>query len=147
MWRLTDEQRELRERIREFVLAVVRPRMLQVDETCDYPFDVHHALAREGLIGLAIPEEFGGRGATSVSFGAYIEELAKVSATASLMAAYVSSRRCRSYSRAARIRSTAFWRHSPRVSSLAPMHSQNRTLARIQQRCRRVPSGTVTDTS
>ncbi len=89
MWRLTDEQRELRERIREFVLAVVRPRMLQVDETCDYPFDVHHALAREGLIGLAIPEEFGGRGATSVSFGAYIEELAKVSATASLMAAYV----------------------------------------------------------
>jgi alkylation response protein AidB-like acyl-CoA dehydrogenase len=89
MWRLTDEQRELRERIREFVLAVVRPRMLQVDETCDYPFDVHHALAREGLIGLAIPEEFGGRDATSVSFGAYIEELAKVSATASLMAAYV----------------------------------------------------------
>jgi alkylation response protein AidB-like acyl-CoA dehydrogenase len=89
MWRLTDEQRELRERIREFALHTVRPRMRAVDETCDYPFDVHEALAREGLIGLAIPEQYGGRGANSVSFCAYIEELAKVSATASLMAAYV----------------------------------------------------------
>jgi alkylation response protein AidB-like acyl-CoA dehydrogenase len=89
MWRLTDEQRELREHIREFALRVVRPAMLAVDETCDYPFDVHEALAREGLIGLAIPEEYGGRGADSVSFGAYVEELAKVSATVSLMAAYV----------------------------------------------------------
>jgi alkylation response protein AidB-like acyl-CoA dehydrogenase len=89
MWRLTDEQREMRERIREFVLTNVRPKMLEVDETCDYPFDVHQALAREGLVGLAVPESYGGRGANSVSFGAYIEELAKVSATVSLMAAYV----------------------------------------------------------
>jgi alkylation response protein AidB-like acyl-CoA dehydrogenase len=89
MWRLTDEQRELRERIREFALAVIRPRMLAVDETGDYPFEVHEALAQEGLIGLAMPKEYGGRGTSSVEFGAYVEELAKVSATASLMAAYV----------------------------------------------------------
>jgi alkylation response protein AidB-like acyl-CoA dehydrogenase len=60
-----------------------------VDDTCDYPFDVHKALSRAGYIGLAIPEEYGGGGAGSVEFCAYIEELAKVSATASLMAAYV----------------------------------------------------------
>ncbi len=89
MWRLTDEQRELREQIREFALGTVRPAMREVDETCDYPFGVHRALGREGLLGLAIPERYGGRDADSVSFGAYIEELAKVSATASLMAAYV----------------------------------------------------------
>jgi len=88
-WRLTDEQRELRERIRDFAVGTVRPRMLEVDETCDYPFDVHQALCSEGYIGLAIPEEYGGGGADSISFCAYIEELAKVSATASLMAAYV----------------------------------------------------------
>jgi alkylation response protein AidB-like acyl-CoA dehydrogenase len=89
MWRLTDEQRERRERIREFALDEVRPRMLEIDETCDYPFDVHDALRREQLIGLAIPEEYGGAGTNSVTFCSYIEELAKVSATASLMAAYV----------------------------------------------------------
>jgi alkylation response protein AidB-like acyl-CoA dehydrogenase len=89
MWRLSDEQRELREQIRDFALRTVRPGMRAVDETCDYPFEVHEALSREGLVGLAIPEQYGGRGANSVSFCAYIEELAKVSATASLMAAYV----------------------------------------------------------
>ena len=57
MWRLTDEQRELRDRIREFAQEEVRPRMLEVDETCDYPMEVHRALAQEGFIGLAVPEE------------------------------------------------------------------------------------------
>jgi alkylation response protein AidB-like acyl-CoA dehydrogenase len=89
MWRLTDEQRELREQIRSFARSVVRPRMLEVDETCDYPFDVHEALSREGYIGLGIPVQYGGRGADSVSFCAYIEELAKISATVALIAAYV----------------------------------------------------------
>ena len=92
MWRLTDEQRERRERIREFALEEVRPRMLEIDDTCDYPFDVHDALRREQLIGIAIPEEYGGAGTNSVTFCSYIEELAKVSATASLMAAYVKPR-------------------------------------------------------
>src|SRR4051812_26568407 len=89
MWRLTDEQRELRERIRDFAQHEVRPRMLEVDETCDYPMDVHRALSDAGFIGLGIPIEHGGGGAPSVPFNAYIEELAKVSGTASLMAAYV----------------------------------------------------------
>jgi alkylation response protein AidB-like acyl-CoA dehydrogenase len=89
MWRLTDAQRDLRERIRTIAQDQVRPKMLDVDETCDYPFDVHDVLVREGLIGLAIPAEHGGGGASNVAFCAYIEELAKVSGTASLMAAYV----------------------------------------------------------
>ena len=89
MWRLTDEQRDLRERIRTFALAEIRPRMLEIDETGDYPHDVHALLARERLLGLAIPTEYGGRGASSIAFCSYVEELAKVSVTASLMAAYV----------------------------------------------------------
>ena len=89
MWRLTDEQRDQRDRIREFALREVRPRMLEVDESCDYPDDVHDALAREGLLGLAVPGAYGGTGCGSVEFCAYIEELAKVSGTVSLMAAYV----------------------------------------------------------
>ena len=89
MWRLTDQQRELREEIRAFAQTEVRPRMLDVDGSGDYPREVHDALAAAGFLGLAIPEEHGGRGASSVAFAAYIEELAKLSATASLMAAYV----------------------------------------------------------
>jgi alkylation response protein AidB-like acyl-CoA dehydrogenase len=89
MWRLTDEERKLREHIRSVVLEQIRPRVREMDENCDYPHDVHETLAREGLMGLALPFEFGGREATEVSWCAYVEELAKISGTVSLMAAYV----------------------------------------------------------
>jgi alkylation response protein AidB-like acyl-CoA dehydrogenase len=89
MWRLSDEQRAFRERLRSVVLEEIRPRIREMDERCDYPHDVHRILAREELLGLAVPREDGGRGETEVSFCAFVEELAKVSGTISLMAAYV----------------------------------------------------------
>ena len=55
MWRLTDEERELREHIRGVVLEQIRPRVRELDENCDYPHDIHETLAREGLMGLALP--------------------------------------------------------------------------------------------
>ena len=89
MWRLSDEQRAFREHLRAVVLDEIRPRVREIDERCDYPHDVHRTLAREGFLALAVPREDGGRGETEVSFCAFVEELAKVSGTVSLMAAYV----------------------------------------------------------
>src|SRR6478672_7564200 len=90
MWRLTDAQRELREHIRTVVLDEIRPATLDMGETDEYPQDVFDVLAREGLLRLGIPHEHGGRADESdVSFCAYVEELAKISTTVSLMAAYV----------------------------------------------------------
>ncbi|MBA2346998.1 MAG: acyl-CoA dehydrogenase family protein [Solirubrobacterales bacterium] len=89
MWRLTDEQRELRDSIRSFAQEVVRPKMLDVDSSSPYPMDVHEALAEEGLLKLAIPAAYGGRDSTNVAYCSFIEELARVSGTASLMGAYV----------------------------------------------------------
>lgn len=89
MWRLTDEQRELRDSIRTFAQEVVRPKMLDVDASSPYPMEVHEAMAAEGLLKLAIPSAYGGRDSTNVAYCSFIEELARVSCTASLMAAYV----------------------------------------------------------
>jgi alkylation response protein AidB-like acyl-CoA dehydrogenase len=89
MWRLTDEQRALREHLREVVLEEIRPRVREIDERCEYPHDVHQTLARHGLLGMAVPPEYGGSYESLVPFCAYVEELAKVSGTVSLMAAYV----------------------------------------------------------
>jgi alkylation response protein AidB-like acyl-CoA dehydrogenase len=89
MWRLSDEQRAFREHLRAVVLDEVRPRVREIDERCDYPHDIHETLAREGFFALAVPVEDGGRGESEVSFCAFVEELAKVSGTVSLMAAYV----------------------------------------------------------
>src|SRR3954467_3345641 len=89
MWRLTDEQRALRDEIREIVRSEIRPRVRRMEEDCDYPRDLYELMASHRLLGLGFPEEFGGRCKSEASWCAYVEELAKVSGTVSLMAAYV----------------------------------------------------------
>src|SRR3954454_22551878 len=89
MWRLTDEQRALREEIRAVVREEIRPRVREIDENCEYPRDLYAVMAEHDLLGLSFPPEYGGRCDTDVSWCAYVEELAKVSGTVSLMAAYV----------------------------------------------------------
>jgi alkylation response protein AidB-like acyl-CoA dehydrogenase len=89
MWRLTDEQRELREEIRGVVREHIQPRVREIDENCEYPRDLYGVMAEHNLLGLSVPRKYGGRCDTDVSWCAYVEELAKVSGTVSLMAAYV----------------------------------------------------------
>ncbi len=89
MWRLTDVQRELRAEIRAVVRERIQPRVREIDENCEYPRDLYAVMAEENLLGLSVPREHGGRCVSDVSWCAYVEELAKVSGTVSLMAAYV----------------------------------------------------------
>jgi alkylation response protein AidB-like acyl-CoA dehydrogenase len=89
MWRLTDEQRDLREEIRTVVRDEIRPRVREMEEDCEYPRDLYELMAERRLLGLGFPPEHGGRCTSEVSWCAYVEELAKVSGTVSLMAAYV----------------------------------------------------------
>src|SRR5215208_1642356 len=89
MWRLTDDQRALREEIRSIVRERIQPRVREIDEGCEYPRDLYGVMAEHDLLGLSVPKRFGGRCESDVSWCAYVEELAKVSGTVSLMAAYV----------------------------------------------------------
>src|SRR4051794_2117788 len=89
MWRLTDDQRTLREEIRAVVREEIRPRVREIDEGCEYPRDLYGVMAEHELLGLSVPKKYGGRCESDVSWCAYVEEPAKVSGTVSLMAAYV----------------------------------------------------------
>ena len=89
MWRLTDDQRALREEIRAVVRERIQPRVREIDEGCEYPRDLYAVMAEHNLLGLSVPKKYGGRCESDVSWCAYVEELAKVSGTVSLMAAYV----------------------------------------------------------
>src|SRR3954451_3535832 len=89
MWRRTEEQRAWREEIRAVVREDIRPRVRTMEENCEYPRDLYELMAERRLLGLGFPEEFGGRCKSEASWCAYVEELAKVSGTVSLMAAYV----------------------------------------------------------
>ena len=89
MWRLNDEQARLRDEIREIVIREIQPRVREIDESCEYPRDLYAVMAEHRLLGLGFPPALGGRCQSEASWCAWIEELAKISGTVSLMAAYV----------------------------------------------------------
>jgi alkylation response protein AidB-like acyl-CoA dehydrogenase len=90
MWLLTDRQTELRERVRGIAMNKIRERVLEVPDCCEYPADLFTVLADEKLLGQETPAEYGGRGHGLVEAAILTEELARISGTVSLMAAYVS---------------------------------------------------------
>ena len=82
---LTPEQEALRKEIRRLAEDKVAPRAAEIDRTDEYPWDIQKLLAEQGLLGYAIPEEYGGSGADLLSCCIVGEELARISAISSLI--------------------------------------------------------------
>jgi alkylation response protein AidB-like acyl-CoA dehydrogenase len=82
---LSDELTELQASVRRLAQDKVRPRAREIDETGEYPDDLFEAFRAAGLLGLCIPEEYGGSGAGILGLTIAIEEVAKYSNTAALM--------------------------------------------------------------
>jgi alkylation response protein AidB-like acyl-CoA dehydrogenase len=86
-YRLTDEQRMLRQAVRDLAEDKIAPRAAEVDETGEFPFDVLAALVKAGFHAVHVPEEYGGMGADAISACIVIEEIARVCASSSLIPA------------------------------------------------------------
>jgi short/branched chain acyl-CoA dehydrogenase len=78
---LSDEQRLLRETVREFARSEVAPVAAELDRTKSFPYELVAKLGELGLMGIPFPEEYGGGGADSLSYVIAIEELAAVDAS------------------------------------------------------------------
>jgi alkylation response protein AidB-like acyl-CoA dehydrogenase len=72
---LTDEQRAWQKTVHDFVVKEVQPRAHEVDETGEFNWDAARKGAKLGLLGLGVPEEYGGAGMDSISAAIAIEEL------------------------------------------------------------------------
>jgi len=75
---LTDEQRLLRDTVRDFAQREVKPVAEELDRTKSFPYEIVGKLAELGLMGIPFPEEYGGGGAETLSYALAIEELARV---------------------------------------------------------------------
>ena len=73
---LTQEQRQIRDTVAEFVDAEVVPRAAEIDGTDEFPRDLIDEMADLGLMGMPIPEEYGGAG---LDYHAYPEALVEIS--------------------------------------------------------------------
>ncbi|BCS34155.1 acyl-CoA dehydrogenase [Luteitalea sp. TBR-22] len=75
---LTDDQRLLRDSVREFAERELRPHVRAWDEAQHFPTDLLPKLADLGLMGIQFPEAVGGSGMSAVDYCICIEELARV---------------------------------------------------------------------
>jgi len=82
---LSPQQEALRKEIRKLAEEKVAPRAAEIDRSGEYPWDIQKLLASQGLLGYAIPEEYGGSAADLLSCCIVGEELARICATTSLI--------------------------------------------------------------
>src|SRR5215510_6795425 len=78
---LTPEQRAFKESAERFARQIVAQRAAGIDKSGEFPSDVLHAAATEGLCGITIAKAWGGLGRDYVSYALAIEAIAKASAT------------------------------------------------------------------
>jgi butyryl-CoA dehydrogenase len=78
---ITPAQLAFKTRVEQFARDVVAPRAAGIDKSGEYPTDVLHAAAREGLCGITIPKAWGGAGLDYVSYALAMEVEAGASAT------------------------------------------------------------------
>jgi short-chain 2-methylacyl-CoA dehydrogenase len=90
-YELTDEQQLLRSTVREFAQSRVAPLAEELDREARFPYELVAEMAELGLMGIPIPEEYGGAGADTVSYAIAVEELTRIdSSVAITMAAHTS---------------------------------------------------------
>jgi alkylation response protein AidB-like acyl-CoA dehydrogenase len=82
---LPAEMSELQASVRKLAQERVAPRAREIDSTQEYPQDLFELFRDTGLLGLVIPEEYGGSGAGILGLTIAIEEVAKYSNSAALM--------------------------------------------------------------
>ena len=75
-FRLTEDQRTLREEARTFTREEIRPKAIDLDRDGEYPAGILDALGERRLTGLTVTEEYGGRGVGLVELAVVTEELA-----------------------------------------------------------------------
>jgi alkylation response protein AidB-like acyl-CoA dehydrogenase len=77
---LTGEQREIQALARDFATAEVEPHAAEWDREHRFPAELLRRLAELGLLGVCVPEAYGGAGADFVSYVLVLEELSRADA-------------------------------------------------------------------
>jgi alkylation response protein AidB-like acyl-CoA dehydrogenase len=75
---LSDEQEAIRRMVREFAEAEIAPHVMEWDEAQTFPREAMRKLAELGMMGVLVPEEYGGAGLTYIDYIHVIEELSRV---------------------------------------------------------------------
>ncbi len=84
-YELSDAHKLIRDTAKRIAREKVAPRSAELDESGVYPEDIFQVFAEAGLLGLTIPEEYGGSGAGFLALALAVEETAKYDNACSLI--------------------------------------------------------------
>ncbi len=77
MW-LSEKHEKFRMKIREFAEAEIEPVSAQIDENAEFPHENIKKLGEMGIMGMVVPQEYGGTGDDMISYAITVEELSRV---------------------------------------------------------------------
>ena len=78
---LTDEQQMIQAMAREFAEEHIKPIAAEIDRDARFPHETVKRMGELGLLGIAVPEVWGGSGADTVSYVVALEEISKACAS------------------------------------------------------------------
>jgi alkylation response protein AidB-like acyl-CoA dehydrogenase len=84
---LTPEQELLRETVRTFARERVAPVAGELDYESRFPYELVSELAELGVMGIPIPEEYGGAGGDTIGYALAIEELTRIDSSVAITVA------------------------------------------------------------
>jgi len=84
---LTDEQRLLRDTVRDFARNEVAPAAEELDRTKSFPYEIVQKMADLGFMSIPYPEEYGGGGGDILSYAMAVEELARIDSSVGITVA------------------------------------------------------------
>lgn len=90
-FQLNHQQLMIQKMVRKFVQEEIVPQASMIDETHSFPIEIIRKMGELGLMGIPIPEEYGGAGNDFLSYTLTIEEIAKgCASTAVILAVHTS---------------------------------------------------------
>ncbi|HEY6068802.1 MAG TPA: acyl-CoA dehydrogenase family protein, partial [Gaiellaceae bacterium] len=84
---LAPEHELVRSTVRDFALQRVAPVAEELDREARFPYELIPELAELGLMGMTIPEQYGGAGADTVSYAIAVEELTRIDSSVAITVA------------------------------------------------------------
>jgi alkylation response protein AidB-like acyl-CoA dehydrogenase len=84
---LTPDQELIRDTVRAFARERVAPVAEELDREARFPVELVREMAELGLMGVPIPEEYGGAGSDTVSYAIAVEELTRIDSSVAITVA------------------------------------------------------------
>ncbi|HEU5362999.1 MAG TPA: acyl-CoA dehydrogenase family protein [Gaiellaceae bacterium] len=84
---LSEEHQLVRDTVRQFALEKVAPVAEELDREKRFPYELVAELAELGLMGMTIPEEYGGGGTDTLAYALAIEELTRIDSSVAITVA------------------------------------------------------------